>query len=109
MASVERLLQGKIPGPETGIEVKKSVCTICDPMTQCGLDLSVKDGRIIKVEGTKENPHSAGTLCSPASISLKPAARRTCHRASANSAMARSISDGLDVAGSFSAGSPSTV
>jgi len=58
------LLRGKIPGKETGIEIKKSVCTICDPMTQCGLDLSVKDGKIIKVEGTKENPHNGGSLCS---------------------------------------------
>lgn len=56
--------RGKIPGPETGIEVRKSICTICDPLTQCGLDVYVRDGRIIKVEGSKENPHNAGTLCS---------------------------------------------
>ncbi|GAB4249287.1 MAG: molybdopterin-dependent oxidoreductase [Thermoleophilia bacterium] len=59
-----RLLRAKIPGPETGIEVKKSICTICDPGTQCGLDLYVKDGHIVKVQGSKENPHSGGTLCS---------------------------------------------
>jgi anaerobic selenocysteine-containing dehydrogenase len=59
-----RRLRGKIPGADTGITVKQSICTICDPQTQCGLDLSVRDGRIIKVEGTKENPHNAGTLCS---------------------------------------------
>ncbi|HHX50802.1 MAG TPA: molybdopterin-dependent oxidoreductase, partial [Clostridia bacterium] len=64
MDMTKELLQGKIPGKTTGIQVKKSVCTICDPMTQCGLDLYVKDGRIIKVEGTKENPYSGGTLCS---------------------------------------------
>jgi anaerobic selenocysteine-containing dehydrogenase len=61
---VEKLSRGKIPGPETGIEVKKSICTICDPTTQCGLDLYVKDGKIIKVEGSKEHPYSLGTLCS---------------------------------------------
>jgi anaerobic selenocysteine-containing dehydrogenase len=60
---LQRLTKGKIPGEATGIEVRKSVCTICDPATQCGLDCYVKDGRIIKVEGSKENPHSAGTLC----------------------------------------------
>jgi anaerobic selenocysteine-containing dehydrogenase len=60
----ERKLKAKIPGKDTGIEVRKSVCAICDPTTQCGLDLYVKDGRIIKVEGSKENPHNAGTLCS---------------------------------------------
>ena len=55
--------KGKVPGPETGIEVRKSICTICDPMTQCCLDLFVKNGEIIRVEGSKEAPHSHGTLC----------------------------------------------
>ena len=59
----ERRLRAKLPGADTGIEVRKSVCAICDPMTQCGLDLSVRDGRIVKVEGSRENPHSRGTLC----------------------------------------------
>lgn len=48
----------------TAVQIKKSICTICDPQTQCGLDLHVRDGKIIKVEGSEENPHSAGTLCS---------------------------------------------
>ena len=56
--------KGKVPGPETGIEIRKSICTICDPTTQCGLDLFVKDGKIIRVEGSKEAPHSHGSLCS---------------------------------------------
>jgi anaerobic selenocysteine-containing dehydrogenase len=60
---LQRMIKGKIPGQATGIEIRKSVCTICDPQTQCGLDCYVKDGRIIKVEGSLENPHSAGTLC----------------------------------------------
>ena len=63
-STLSRKLRGKIPGEDTGIEIRKSVCTICDPATQCGLDLYVKDGRIVKVEGSKENPHSGGTLCS---------------------------------------------
>ncbi len=54
----------KIPGKETGVEIKKSICTICDPRTQCGLDLYVKDGTIIKVEGSKSHPNNAGTICS---------------------------------------------
>ena len=33
-------------------------------MSQCGVDLHVSNGTIVKVEGTKENPHNAGTLCS---------------------------------------------
>jgi anaerobic selenocysteine-containing dehydrogenase len=60
----QRKLKAKLPGADTGIEVRKSVCTMCDPMTQCGLDLYVRDGRIVKVEGTRENPGSRGTLCS---------------------------------------------
>ncbi len=63
MDKLQRMIQGKIPGEATGIEIRKSVCTICDPQTQCGLDCYVKDGRIIKVEGSLENPHSGGTLC----------------------------------------------
>jgi anaerobic selenocysteine-containing dehydrogenase len=64
MKDLQALLRGKISVPETSIDIKKSICTICDPQTQCGLDLYVQDGKIIKVEGSKENPYSVGTLCS---------------------------------------------
>lgn len=60
---IQKLINGKIPSPETGIEVRKSICTICDPGKLCGLDLYVKDGTIIKVEGNKDHPSSVGTLC----------------------------------------------
>ncbi len=63
MNEVRRKLRGKIPGPDTGIEIRKSICTICDPGTECGLNLYVKDGKIIKVEGAPEMPHSHGSLC----------------------------------------------
>ncbi len=58
------LIQGKVPGAETGIEVRKTICSICNPLSHCGIDAYVKDGVVVKVEGTKENPHSGGTLCS---------------------------------------------
>ncbi len=64
MDDTQRRLRAKLPGSDTGIEIRKSVCAICDPMTQCGLDLSVRDGRIVKVEGSRENPHNRGSLCS---------------------------------------------
>ena len=64
MDALESKLKAKIPGEDTGIDVRKSICAICDPTTQCGLDLYVRHGRIIKVEGSRENPHNAGTLCS---------------------------------------------
>ncbi|MCL2493046.1 MAG: molybdopterin-dependent oxidoreductase [Clostridiales bacterium] len=60
----EKLIKGKIACEETGIEIKKSICSICNPHSHCGLDLYVKDGEIIKVEGTLEHKNSGGTLCS---------------------------------------------
>ena len=60
----EKLLKGKIACEETGIEIKKSICSICNPFSHCGLDLYVKDGEIIKVEGMLEHKGSGGTLCS---------------------------------------------
>ncbi|MBQ9931443.1 MAG: molybdopterin-dependent oxidoreductase, partial [Firmicutes bacterium] len=63
----ERLLKGKIPCAETGIEVKKSICDICTPTCHCGLDVYVKDGKIIKVEGNQEHKTSHGSLCSKGS------------------------------------------
>lgn len=64
MSTLQARLKAKIPGTDTGIEVRKSICAICDPTTQCGLDLYVKDGRIIKTEGSLENAYSRGALCS---------------------------------------------
>lgn len=60
---IDSLIKGKIPCAETGIEVKKSICAICDPAPLCGLDLYVKDGKIIKVEGSENHPANEGTLC----------------------------------------------
>ena len=54
---------GKIPGQDSGIEVRHSMCDICTPGMQCGLDVLVKDGKIIKVEGTEGFPVSNGHLC----------------------------------------------
>ena len=62
--SSQELIQGKVPGTETGIEIRKTICDICNPQSHCGIDAYVKDGVLVKVEGTKENPHSEGTLCS---------------------------------------------
>ncbi len=63
MDTLARRIRAKLPGDDTGIEVRKTVCAICDPMTQCGLDVYVRDGRAVKVEGSRENPNSRGTLC----------------------------------------------
>ena len=63
MKDIDRLLKAKIPCPETGIEVKHTICDICSPTCHCGVDAYVKDGKIIKVEGTREHPLNQGVLC----------------------------------------------
>jgi anaerobic selenocysteine-containing dehydrogenase len=60
---LQRLLKAKIPCKETGIEVKQTICDICAPSFHCGIDAYVKDGKVIKIEGTKEHPVNKGLLC----------------------------------------------
>ena len=45
MDSLEALKKAKIPGPETGIEKKNTVCAICSPAYNCGVCAYVKDGK----------------------------------------------------------------
>ena len=59
----ETLERNKIACEETGIEIKKTCCCICNAYSHCGIDAYVKDGRIIKIEGSSDNPHSNGHLC----------------------------------------------
>jgi len=63
MSTLEQKLLAKIPCAETGIEIKKTVCDICAPDHHCGIDAYVKDGKVIKVEGSMEHPYSHGKLC----------------------------------------------
>lgn len=55
------LLKAKIACKETGIEVRRTVCSVCS--TGCSVDAYVKDGRVIKVEGTKDRKFGNGNLC----------------------------------------------
>ena len=55
--------KGRIPGKESGIEIRHSLCDICSPGMHCGLDVFVKDGKILKVEGTEGFPVNNGKLC----------------------------------------------
>lgn len=57
----EKLSDSKIPGEETGIEIKKTLCSVCG--TQCGIDAYVKDDRLVKVSGSFNNPTNKGRLC----------------------------------------------
>lgn len=63
MDRIEQLIKAKIPCPETGIEIKHSVCAICSPAYNCGINAYVKDGKLLKVEGMDEHPRSRGGLC----------------------------------------------
>ena len=63
MTEIEKKIKAKIPGEDTGIEIRRTMCDICTPLCHCGLDAYVKDGQVIKVEGTKGHPMNDGVLC----------------------------------------------
>lgn len=63
MTREERLLKAKIPCAETGIEIRHTLCDICTPGAHCGVNAYVKDGVLLKVEGTPGYPGSNGKLC----------------------------------------------
>ena len=60
MTELEARIKAKIPGEDTGIEVKKTLCDMCTPLCHCGIDAYVRDGELIKIEGTKGHPMNAG-------------------------------------------------
>ncbi|MDC7788798.1 molybdopterin-dependent oxidoreductase [Rhodoplanes sp. TEM] len=60
-------VDAKIPGEDTGIAIRKTLCSICE--YKCLVDAYVKDGRLIKVEGSPGNPVNDGTLCSKGAAS----------------------------------------
>ena len=63
MTRTEELMHAKIACPETGIEIHHTVCAICSPSNNCGVNAYVKDGKLLKVEGTDEHPKNRGLLC----------------------------------------------
>lgn len=65
----EDIIRAKIPGPDTGIEIRHTMCDICTPGPQCGIDAYVKDGVVVKVAGTKDFPGSNGKLCAKGAAS----------------------------------------
>ncbi len=62
-------IRGKIPVKGSGIEIRHTICSICNPHSHCGIDAYVRNGKIIKVEGSNANPRSKGTLCSKGAAS----------------------------------------
>lgn len=63
MSTTEEKLHAKIPGEDTGIITRNSFCDVCAPGPHCGVTCYVKDGKIIKVEGTDGHPTNHGLLC----------------------------------------------
>ena len=63
MDSLEALIKAKIPCEETGIRVCHTVCAICSPANNCGVNAYVRDGRMVKLEGMDEHPQSKGRMC----------------------------------------------
>lgn len=63
MSEKDNIIRAKIPGRDTGIEVKRTICDICSPAFHCGVDAYVKDGIIVKLEGTESHPTNRGLLC----------------------------------------------
>ena len=63
MSTLDEKVSAKIPGEDTGIVTRNSFCDICAPGPHCGVTCYVKDGKIIKVEGTDGHPTNHGLLC----------------------------------------------
>ena len=61
--TLEERLRAKLPGEDTGIVTRNSFCDICAPGPHCGVTCYVKDGVILKVEGTDGHPTNHGLLC----------------------------------------------
>lgn len=55
------LLEAKIPCEETGITVETGICGFCGG--RCLVDVYLKDGKVIKVEGNHTLPTANGRIC----------------------------------------------
>jgi len=58
---VNQLIEAKIPGSETGIEVRTGICGFCGG--DCMVDIYCKDNKIVKVEGNRTLPGANGRVC----------------------------------------------
>jgi anaerobic selenocysteine-containing dehydrogenase len=46
------------------VKIIKSACQLCRSNSgACGIDVYVEDGKVVKIEGTKEHPANEGKLC----------------------------------------------
>ena len=49
----------------------RTFCGLCGPVTGCGINCYVKDGRLVRIEGMKEAPMNQGKLCAKAYASIQ--------------------------------------
>ena len=49
--------------PDPDLEIKPTICSICNVSTHCGVDCHVKNGNILRVTGSRNHPSSRGKLC----------------------------------------------
>ena len=49
----------------------KTFCSLCGPSMGCGINCTVKDGRLVRVEGMPESPVNRGKLCAKAFASAE--------------------------------------
>jgi anaerobic selenocysteine-containing dehydrogenase len=55
----------------TSEKMVRSYCGLCGPITGCGINCYVKDGKLVRIEGMKESPVNNGTLCPRAYASIQ--------------------------------------
>ena len=60
----------KTSGPSNDIEIRPTICSICNPGSHCGVDAYVKNERIVKIKGNLE-AHNAGMLCAKGAAGLQ--------------------------------------
>lgn len=59
------------PIKNSDLEIRPTICSICNPNSHCGIDAHIQAGSVVKVEGSKENPHNRGTLCAKGAASCQ--------------------------------------
>ena len=53
----------KMTDLDSGLEIRPSICSICNVSTHCGVDCYVKNGTVLRVAGSRNHPSSRGKLC----------------------------------------------
>ena len=51
------------------IEIRPTICAICNVATHCGIDAHVRGGQVVRVEGSRGHPSSGGALCAKGAAS----------------------------------------